>query len=396
MQGISNSYSNILVRISLLLFLVVLNFSCKNNSNHTEDLIETDSEEVSIPENTTKIFPWSDIVEEAEVIRLELTTESLVAKIEKTLLTQNKIYIYDSKIRDLLIFDINGKFISRFNKQGQGPGEINEMRSFDVDKDGNIYILDYNKISKFNVNGDHELDIPFSYTDTDDTYINAVEIALAPNDKFYLWTGSFGVTENNDHKQFSLFVLDNRGKIINKYFPSRMKTFKSRYFTPYGNTYITRPPDYDSYTIHLIEDNTIKEKYHINFGENSLPEGILKQSFEDNTEFNRILRETNYILGINNVIENDDYLYFNFFQTDRIRAALYSKKTKKALVGKVAVSGFAPSYLCFSDKNYLYGFIEASDYLSVINGSSQYIFNRIDSLSIDDNPLLVKIKLKEF
>ncbi len=55
-----------------------------------------------------------------------------------------KIYVIDSGKNQVLIFDVEGKFINSFGRKGSERGQFNAPQSIAMDKNGNFYIADTN------------------------------------------------------------------------------------------------------------------------------------------------------------------------------------------------------------------------------------------------------------
>ena len=95
-------------------------------------------------------------------IPLETSDECLIGFDYKTLIKNNKIFVADfHTAMSLFVFDINGKFLFKIAKRGQGPGEYISFFDFDIQENGDIYIFDQHskKILIFNSAGEHLRDI---------------------------------------------------------------------------------------------------------------------------------------------------------------------------------------------------------------------------------------------
>ena len=98
----------------------------------------------------------SEITEEITAIELELTDESMINpdRINKVHLFDNLVFI--SEFNQMLVFDMEGKFIRSIGSKGQGPGEYLHIKSFTVDEQNKIIyiIIDNNlKIIGYDLNG---------------------------------------------------------------------------------------------------------------------------------------------------------------------------------------------------------------------------------------------------
>jgi hypothetical protein len=77
-------------------------------------------------------------------IPLETDTNCLIGYIDKTLVRDNRIYVADFyKATSLFVFDMNGRFLFKIARMGEGPGEYLSFRDFDIQSNGDIYMFDY-------------------------------------------------------------------------------------------------------------------------------------------------------------------------------------------------------------------------------------------------------------
>ena len=107
---------------------------------------ETEHTAIFIPLAGKKTLSVSDIFEEVRYIPLETNDSSLLRDLTgisfSKLMLKNG-YIYTQYMSDpLFIFDENGKWIRTIDHRGQGPGEYLYFRSFDVNDNKEIVVLD--------------------------------------------------------------------------------------------------------------------------------------------------------------------------------------------------------------------------------------------------------------
>ncbi|MDR0558714.1 MAG: 6-bladed beta-propeller, partial [Prevotellaceae bacterium] len=78
---------------------------------------------------------FDTLVNDIKLIPLETTDESLLDDINKIIITDSHIYIFDElKGGGLAVFDRNGKFIKRMS-YGQGPGDIARLYDISFDEE---------------------------------------------------------------------------------------------------------------------------------------------------------------------------------------------------------------------------------------------------------------------
>jgi len=76
-------------------------------------------------------------------VPLETSDECLIGRANKVLVKHGKIYVADFyQAMSLFVFDLEGKFLFKIARRGQGPNEYISFRDFDIHSNGDIYILD--------------------------------------------------------------------------------------------------------------------------------------------------------------------------------------------------------------------------------------------------------------
>ncbi|GHU57826.1 hypothetical protein FACS189411_12210 [Bacteroidia bacterium] len=96
------------------------------------------SELLIIPVDTSQdvVLSLSEIANEIEAIPLEMTDESLISKVLKTIICDDYIFVLSrSGVGDnILAFDRHGKFIRSIGALGQGPGEYTFLGDITADR----------------------------------------------------------------------------------------------------------------------------------------------------------------------------------------------------------------------------------------------------------------------
>lgn len=82
-------------------------------------------------------------------------TDQFSSPEDMTIDKNGNFYLTDTGNNRILLFDKNFNFISKFGKEGTGPGEFNHPHGIAVDSEGNIYVneLESARIQKFTSNG---------------------------------------------------------------------------------------------------------------------------------------------------------------------------------------------------------------------------------------------------
>lgn len=98
---------------------------------------------------------------------------------------KENIFVLDSKRRQVILFDKNGKFIKTVGNKGAGPGEILSPRAMIVDNENKIHILDgkNNKIVRYFVNGSAEIDIRLKNSNPNGLFLDSNGFYYVFNDQ---------------------------------------------------------------------------------------------------------------------------------------------------------------------------------------------------------------------
>ena len=148
--------------------LVFLFLSCKNNEKSKSD---TNYEAVPEKIELGKRQPMkiSDISSGMTVVKLETSENILLSNIQDVKIFDDSIYVSDVISKAIYVFDFEGNFIRKLQKEGRGPGEYLSINDFFIDTNYmqleifdklnmsiNIYDLD-------NFNFKESISLPFNF-----------------------------------------------------------------------------------------------------------------------------------------------------------------------------------------------------------------------------------------
>ena len=162
-----------MLKFLLLIFLVLCGCATKHKTKF-EHTIYVDATSQDQPEYDT-------FVNGIEFIPLETTDSSLIGQVKGLVVTNDKIFV-NSDRREILCFDINGKFLFKVGQSGRAPGEYISPFSISV-CDKIVYILcqETGKVLCYDAtSGKHINDIPLNkfyvQIEVSDGYIYAVDM----------------------------------------------------------------------------------------------------------------------------------------------------------------------------------------------------------------------------
>jgi len=290
--------------------IIVLVLSCNSNKSK-EDKIKID---LSNYKNTINL---SEFVDSLSYIQLETNDSCLISEIEYLSVADKKIFIKDVKSGGILIFNTNGRFISKLNKFGSGPGEFNRIHSFDINnKNKNILIHDdlSKRLISYSYDGKFLTQIKIK------EYIR--DFALVGNDKFVFLRPDGYINTNDRNGIWYANIMGDFEKTIIK------GSTKNSLFIR-GAELCCKMQDsvyyYDMYTdkVFCIKNDIVKCIYSFNLMQKT-PHEILSNP---NGKLN------NYFMKIGFYVTKNNVLIFYISDND-YRVVVLNRNNKSMLIGK--------------------------------------------------------------
>ena len=258
---------------------------------------------------------------------METSDDCLIGNAHKVLIKNERVYISDfSKAMALFVFDLNGKFIFKISKRGQGPGEYISFRDFDVNSKGDIFMFDLfgKKILTFNSEGKSLGEFSFTYN---------FESFFVAEDRIYL-SSLWGV---GGEKISALSVYDiSSGQTTHllddaKFLydiPTRNSTYY--FYQSPSNVYLS--PIFSEIIYSINGDTAIPVIKIKNLP--LPPDGIIKNWINENNYDKRIelIRNSNYFLENVSIYETLGYISFDYKGTKTGKILLFNKRTKTTCV----------------------------------------------------------------
>jgi len=135
---------NSLKIVSYFIVLLVIGYSCTNKNDKNKQY-NLSVRSLNVTNNTE--FDANNFIKNISYIKLSTTDpNSLFTEISKIEIKNNLIYVLDACGQHYVyIFNMDGSFVQRIGKKGNGPGEYIRLCDFDVDEKGNIYLCDRRK-----------------------------------------------------------------------------------------------------------------------------------------------------------------------------------------------------------------------------------------------------------
>ncbi|MCP9612649.1 BF3164 family lipoprotein [Coprobacter tertius] len=378
-----------LIKLFALVFIIC--YACSS-----EKKIESDLTKINVNPSETGIALdiANNIEKQWEIIPLETKDECLVNEADKILYKNGIYYILDRQGNSLFLFDSDGKFISKILKKGEGPDEYSNLDAFAVDNDS-IWISDASSRSLICYGPDLKM------IDRASTWERATgnDITLM-NGKIYLatnWTGW-----NKKNSQIASYDIKNKDVTGLWRVPplngDHALIRKSCQLADNGDSCLFIYSYCD--TIFQIKDNKLTPAYQLSFTEryDDVPLPIEKLMDPQNK---------NIIRGIDYLKQTNTHIFFSYADDGLLISVIYNKKDNSCKTFPYFINsnlGEMKTYLytTFFDGNnmicvYEPETIKNNDLSKISDIADREKFKQVsESLKSDDNPVLIKYKLKDF
>jgi hypothetical protein len=405
--------------IAFVLFLCFFGCAEEKKRSETSDVQVVDM--LSLEKIESLKFNDTNYFEKTEIIKLELTDESVLVAINQMEVFENHIYILDEQGTSVKKFNMTGKYIQDIGNAGMGAGEYLAANAFYINpKLRTINVLDPLKTSvlQYDFSGKHLNTIKTSLPDFG--YINRLS-CLSENEIFCCASANY--IENCEY-----FIISEKGykkrKCIYQY-PVKLEKHMSirlsnhsysirndevHYVIPFSDTIYSYKNDEVSKFLLLesgkptLEPHQIKEKGSIN--DNNILETI------DNVAW-----DGKYTTGCKNIFETDAYIYCmlndRYIIDDDGRlpvhnAILLNKNNNKGVYISVSDDLLTPclvdifysfnnTFIRIWDANLLTYFKENAKEGGLYNRDDYpaEVWDIVDNYDEEDNPVLIFYTLKQ-
>jgi len=174
-------------------------------------LLDSEFSLISVNPND-EIVDFEQYIDSVYYVRLELGYESIIGRIDKVLVFENNIYILDGQTSSIFVFDMNGRYVSKICKIGNGPGEYNKLYYFDIDiEKRHIVVTDL--VTYWNI----RYDMNGKYLSRKRIPINTGGFAPISNGKYVSFSRFFDNSGFYD-PEYNIFYLDSMMRVEKAFF----------------------------------------------------------------------------------------------------------------------------------------------------------------------------------
>ncbi|EAZ80766.1 6-bladed beta-propeller [Algoriphagus machipongonensis] len=317
-----------LIKWVLLVFFI----SCTGEKSEyqTEEKSETEPEEgiVLRPINIYEKLPdpivqIDSLFEFVDLVPFEVPESAFLSSITKLKLVGSEFLVFDKKQLKLMLFDKSGKFIRTYGSKGEGPGEYLDISDFEV-FDGKVYLMSRGNqaLLVYDVDSGEFLEkIPIG--------IFGDKLASVGNGEFVIY-----VNHNTANDHFNIYRIDSMGNILDSYFrfdPKKetMIITISGFMTKSELGVNFSKPFHDTVYTYDVEGKDFKAKYHTDL--------LSEFMVENQRDFMALASPETLVKSVrggesmngNYLLENKDYLVFNFLDYSTFKSGVFDKENSE-------------------------------------------------------------------
>ncbi|KOF03501.1 hypothetical protein OB69_06360 [Roseivirga seohaensis subsp. aquiponti] len=382
-------------RVFPALLVTALFTACgSQKENITEEKNQTNDEfkviSLSIESEKRKL---SEMIESIEIMGLEETDKGLLSGVYNFSQANNRIVFPSGSEGDVFIYSNEGKFISTFNREGDGPEEYGRIQHLWIKKD-TLFIHDGQRgnINKY---------------DFDGKYVGQIKPNVKPTHYYPYQDGYVGDMNGrpiNDSLKFNVVFYDDQLKMTGMKNPYKnvipfpiVTTVNS--LAAYNDDLIYKEMFSD--TVFLIQDTMVKPLLKLDFGAEYLWNDETMRA--DGQKAMGSIQEGGKVWIFNPKVGNSKiYLNFNtsfseaiWLLIDRNSGNYYQIDTKKNVEENYA---FVPIKW---DEDVLLASFNSYDLAELIKeiGTENATFKKgstLESIESSENPVLLWVKFKDF
>lgn len=390
---------NTIILITLITFLLSIKAEGQNTECRTITLN---------PNHSKKEMLLSEIADSVIIIPLETKQECIMGTTVKMIIKNKYIYALDVKQDIVFVFNKKGEFIAKLNKKGRGPAEYSNLRGLFVDDDEKqISVINgirngkHMTYSNISFNFKSQIESPYFSADATKRFKSAI-FAAGNQCRYKL---------NGEIKQTSILKIKN-GKIEKTYFDKKYET-NGHFYGVFTESFTIN--DQNELFASIIFDNTFYKYKNddfvpilkVDFDGHGINNAIQNQSTREQLEY---LENTSHLASCPVLnINNSNIMSFTYHKGAFVKSKSHyiefkkSKKTFHVQKIKNDITSFPKTIGLHTDHGFINHEIWHNDYLVDIVNLGYYFaedetmvnVKGVGKISIEDNPVIVLIKLKD-
>ncbi len=329
------------------------------------------------------------IMSDFEVLSFESNDNSLISKMDRVIKYDNRYYVLDKRMKQLLSFDSSGNHLFTINAVGNGIGEYISLKDFSIDREEGwlLLLVDPSAILYYDLEGryDHKLLL--------DGYYNAI---TNDSQSIYLEKATY---VNNELEASSVTIVRKRDGVMNNVLEPLPEIAPYCYYqgaqmSATNPLYFTRKFDD---CVYKLSDAGLEPLYHIDWNKSTFPSSLKEKTYECG-ELNELAWRQNYIWFISDLQDSEENILFRvnlpglFILSKRIRSVEGYKMIFNTLLD-IPLPNYIPVGGDGNEVFFVYPVHILKEQIKDRNLSNK-MDDLLESMDEDSNPLIFKYNLK--
>jgi hypothetical protein len=304
----------------IFVFILLLSSYCRSGLEiilTTGDITRV----INIPDSIPK-EPLSRLFSHVEYVKLESSERSQIGVITKALIDNDRIYIFDNIQKCLLCFDVDGKYISRYQNLGNGPGEYKTIHDFDLlpDRKGVVLLADYDKILL--------LDRELKFQKGQKTMYKASSLAALTQDIFAFYTAQWeGIVNGDTANQYNLVINNIKSREAAGLFPNqlskRLRFGGEIVFYRSDALIYLNPIHYNGY---FVSEKGVDSTWYFDFNKRKFNDEELNRLNSSKDRHNLLTANPGKVGGIRNVYLKGNLIFFEALESRGASQSIISRQ----------------------------------------------------------------------
>ena len=358
----------------IILIVAIICISCQREKVENIKFRKTLS--IDFDKYKNQSLELSNSIDSIKIVSLKTDSIFIIGGISNLYFNDPYFFLNDPQSQCIYIYDIHGNGISKIARKGRGPGEFLSITDFTILEDNTIVILDNpgEKIIFYNLFGDLIQEIKI------DRNINIDNISNIDNDHLVLFTGY-------SDKNSCISILNIGSHEIKKllfnipHYAQNSQSELDQTFTKYKESVLFK--SLFDYNVFQITPDSIIPQYQFDFKKYN----ISFESFDGKIEtVIAYIRRDDYISEPDCLLENDEYIYCNFFKGGKFYELYYNKQQQRPYLfnAETLPEEFASIYSNpkYAKNNYFIFTITDEDHLHTLLKLHQASTNHINIYAI--------------
>jgi hypothetical protein len=337
--------------------------------------------------------PLSSMADSAFIVPLETRDSVQIAVAHKIVARNHRYYVANEEV--LYSFDADGNYLHTLDKRGDTPGRYTVLTDFDVDTQGNVWLLAARNgaVYQYSPSGEYLKGITLT--------ADATKIRLLDDRHLVVYQSLFDDATERD--ALKIYDLETKRELAS-YLPvdARQARYlhvftKNHFSESYGESHAWNFFRLFNDTIYRMTEQRIAPRYRIEIDGKNVPDELYGHNYGNVIDFLHDIYKEPYAYGTDLFIERSSGYYYHFIYAQHNLLAFIPKSGAVSVVCRgwtddMAVADFPINF----DDEHIQVFIQTGNRLIVPLDAADLYAHTANPLFAGEgrNPILLNVRLR--